>query len=234
MFFLTNWFLLSFICCGDEPIQKIQQKWNELTETSAVVATNTDESSPEKRKNVSTDETPNSDVLTVDKANSNPSKKSHKKTRKNTKGANAQFQEEQKYKNRKNTKPFDPLLGKSLYEICKSRGLSLIKWSYDERRAKKECCSNKLTSEQKEDIFCDMDWPFGDVPRCSGYDAMRNEIYAQYGKVFSSERLQIYFETKSWYEPKEGFGYHWLSQTAKANIAILRERKNKEVECLSE
>ena len=148
--------------------------------------------------------------------------------------ANVQFQEEQKYKKRKNTKPFDPLLGKSLYEICKSRGLSLIKWSYDERRTKKECCSNKLTSEQREDIFCDMDWPFGDVPRCSGYDAMRNEIYAQYGKVFSSERLQIYFETKSWYEPKEGFGYHWLNQTAKANIAILQERKNKEVECLSE
>ena len=80
-----------------------------------------------------------------------------------------------------------------------------------------------------------MDWPFGDVPRCSGYDAMRNEIYAIIWSCFFLQKdFRSILKQKTWYEPKEGFGYHWLNQTAKANIAILRERKNKEVECLSE
>ena len=37
---------------------------------------------------------------------------------------------------------FDPLAGKSLQDICASHGLSLIKWSYEDRQSKSQelCC----------------------------------------------------------------------------------------------
>lgn len=128
----------------------------------------------------------------------------------------------------------DPLEGRTLLEICQSHGLSLIKWSYDERKSKKECCSSKMTKEQKDEIFCDMDWPFGDVPRCSVYDKMQQEIWARYGKIFSSTSQQEYFESQSWYQANEHFQENWLSVTAQNNIKQLQNMSRNKVNCLTE
>ncbi|MBC7451691.1 MAG: YARHG domain-containing protein, partial [Cytophagales bacterium] len=32
-------------------------------------------------------------------------------------------------------------------------------------------------------------------------DLMRNEIYAEYGLIFTSPKWQEYFSTKEWYKP---------------------------------
>ena len=52
----------------------------------------------------------------------------------------------------------------------------------------------------------------------------RNEIYAAYGRQFSSEDLQAYFEEKDWYNgtvPPSQFSEEMLTEVQKANIALI-------------
>ena len=137
----------------------------------------------------------------------------------------------QKDKKEKNTS-FDPLHGKSLYEICASNSLSLIKWSYQERQGKEECCSDKMTEEQKMELLCEMDWPSSDVPSCSSYDTMRNEIYAQYGRRFSTDKWKKYFTKVSWYKPRDDYKDEWLSDIALNNVKLLVQMKKKKQGCM--
>ena len=134
-------------------------------------------------------------------------------------------------KKEKNTS-FDPLRGKSLYEICASNSLSLIKWSYQERQGKEECCSNKMTEEQKMELLCEMDWPSSDIPSCSSYDTMRNEIYAQYGRSFSTEKWKKYFSKISWYKARDDYKDEWLSDVALNNVKLLVQMKKKKQGCM--
>ena len=127
---------------------------------------------------------------------------------------------------------FDPLKGKSLYDICASNSLSLIKWSYQERQSKEECCSDKMTEEQKMELLCEMDWPSSDVPSCSSYDVMRNEIYAQYGRRFSTDKWKTYFTKTSWYKPRDDYKNEWLSDIALNNVKLLAQMKNTKQGCM--
>ena len=131
----------------------------------------------------------------------------------------------------KNTS-FDPLQGKSLYDICASNSLSLIKWSYQERQGKEECCSDKMTEEQKMELLCEMDWPSSDVPSCSSYDTMRNEIYAQYGRRFSTDKWKNYFAKTSWYKPRDDYKDEWLSDIALNNVKLLIQMKKTKQGCM--
>ena len=131
-----------------------------------------------------------------------------------------------------NNTSFDPLQGKSLYDICASNSLSLIKWSYQERQVKEECCSDKMTEEQKMELLCEMDWPSSDVPSCSSYDTMRNEIYAQYGRRFSTDKWKTYFAKISWYKPRDDYKDEWLSDVAQNNIKLLVQMKKTKQGCM--
>ena len=124
---------------------------------------------------------------------------------------------------------FDPLMGKDLFEICNSVSLSLIKWSYDQRQSKAICCSEKMTEDQKSELLCELDWPFSDVPSCSSYDTMRNEIYAQYGRKFSTDKWKKYFSKVSWYKPRDDYQDTWLSDVALDNVKrLVKMKKNKQ------
>ena len=127
---------------------------------------------------------------------------------------------------------FDPLQGKSIYEICSSDGLSLIKWSYQKRQEKRECCSDKMTEEQKMELLCEMDWPSSDIPSCSSYDTMRNEIYAQYGRRFSTDKWKKYFSKTSWYKPRDNYKDEWLNEVALNNVKLLVEMKENKQGCM--
>jgi len=126
----------------------------------------------------------------------------------------------------------DPLQGKSIYEICASNSLSLIKWSYQKRQGKEECCSDKMTEEQKMELLCEMDWPSSDIPSCSSYDTMRNEIYAQYGRRFSTDKWKKYFSKISWYKPRDDYKDEWLSDVALNNVKLLVQMKKKKQGCM--
>lgn len=57
----------------------------------------------------------------------------------------------------------------------------------------------------------------------------RNEIYARHGRMFTSEELQSYFNSKSWYRGTVGassFSENMLSQLEKDNIKLIQEREN--------
>lgn len=57
----------------------------------------------------------------------------------------------------------------------------------------------------------------------------RNEIYARHGRMFSTEELQNYFNSKSWYRgtiSPSSFSESMLSQLEKDNIKLIQEREN--------
>ena len=51
---------------------------------------------------------------------------------------------------------------------------------------------------------------------------VRNEIFARYGRGFYSEALQAHFEKESWYCVDPGFEDARLTQTDRANVALLK------------
>ena len=127
---------------------------------------------------------------------------------------------------------FDPLVGKTLSEICLSDGWSLITWSFADRQSNKNelCCGPDGLSE--DDMECILDWPSSDVPSCSMYDEMRNEIYAQYGRGFKTEKWQKHFGAQNWYQIREDYTDEWLSPVAQANVKSLIEMKTNKVGCM--
>jgi len=129
-------------------------------------------------------------------------------------------------------KGFDPLEGKSLKEICSANGLLLIKWPYDKIQSefKALCCADGgLESDHYQ---CEMDWPFSDVPSCSAYDELRNEIFARYGRSFKTAKWQKQFGATDWYSVRTDFSNDWLSDVANQNVAQLVKNKKEKVSCM--
>jgi hypothetical protein len=50
----------------------------------------------------------------------------------------------------------------------------------------------------------------------------RNEVYARYGRAFKSADLQAHFQASSWYMVVETYTDSQLTETDKANIALIR------------
>ena len=86
---------------------------------------------------------------------------------------------------------------------------------------KKLCCEG--AQPVHDDGICELDWPSSDVPDCSMWDHMRNGIFARYGYVFSGQEWKDVFEKTSWYTPRSDFDAAWLSETAQANVALLKK-----------
>ena len=58
----------------------------------------------------------------------------------------------------------------------------------------------------------------------------RNEIYARYGRMFQDEKLQAYFNEKSWYRPSiepEDFSEDMLNETEKKNCRLIKKYEEK-------
>lgn len=58
-------------------------------------------------------------------------------------------------------------------------------------------------------------------------DVMRNEIFAEYGYKFKSEKWQKYFDKTDWYQAKYDNVDEFLSETDKFNIKVILEIKAK-------
>lgn len=58
-------------------------------------------------------------------------------------------------------------------------------------------------------------------------DIMRNEIFAEYGYVFKSEKWRNYFSVKPWYLPRYDSVDSLLTERDKANIALILKIKEK-------
>ena len=137
-----------------------------------------------------------------------------------------------KDQNIQNTKTFDPLEGRTLKDICSSTGLSLIKWPYAtlQENFTKLCCTTGGLEEGS--MECELDWPFSDVPSCSAYDELRNEIFARYGRAFSGKQWQQTFGSTDWYTVRKDFSNDWLTDVANQNVATLVQLKKDKVACM--
>ncbi|MEL7147748.1 MAG: YARHG domain-containing protein, partial [Bacteroidota bacterium] len=58
-------------------------------------------------------------------------------------------------------------------------------------------------------------------------DIMRNEIFAEYGYKFKTEKWQKYFSKQSWYQPKYDDVNDLLTDIDKANVQFILEMKEK-------
>lgn len=56
-------------------------------------------------------------------------------------------------------------------------------------------------------------------------DIMRNEIFAEYGLIFKTDKWKTYFEAKPWYTPQYEDVDEFLTETDKANIKFILEYK---------
>lgn len=130
-------------------------------------------------------------------------------------------------------KKLDPLEGKSLSEICSSNSLSLIKWSFEELQSNfASLCCKEGGLDPNNSMSCELDWPFSDVPACSEYDLMRNEIYARYGREFKSDKWKKAFGARSWYKIRADYSDDEVSAVAQKNVTHLLKRKKDKVSCM--
>jgi hypothetical protein len=126
----------------------------------------------------------------------------------------------------------DPLAGTSLTEQCNNDELLLIQDGFE---ALSDGGWVKLCCGGPKPVFelgrCEMDWPNSDVPDCSYWDELRNQIYARYGYPFKSKKWRDVFEKTSWYTPREDFSESWLSEHAIANVALLKRHAAEKYIC---
>lgn len=125
----------------------------------------------------------------------------------------------------------DPLARSSLAEICGDSGLALIQFDYETLQADfaGTCCGpGKLTPDEG---LCVMDFPFNDVQECSAYAYIRNSIYARYGYPFEKGQWQEAFGNMPWYQRRDDFQEGWMSDTARKNVAKLKQLEADKVGC---
>ena len=111
-------------------------------------------------------------------------------------------------------------------EICGDACALLTLYSYDElaTSACKIC-------KKYDDTFCEMDFPFNDVPSCDVYDELRNCIFARFGYVFAKPKWQKQFGKAAWYRPDPSFKEAKLPVVVKANVKKLKQLKAKRQGC---
>jgi hypothetical protein len=85
-----------------------------------------------------------------------------------------------------------------------------------------------------DEMACELDWPFSDVPPCSAYDEMRNGIFAFYGRPFEKPEWRALFAKKSWYAADASFTEARLSDIAKKNVAFLKQAASEKRACTAE
>ncbi len=125
----------------------------------------------------------------------------------------------------------DALKGLSRAQLCWTERI-LVKWSYDELQTGfRDLCCTHPEGLGPDGAFCDLDWPFSDVPPCAAYDDMRNGIFAFYGYPFTTDTYRDKYANIDWYVKRDDFDIDWLPQVAKDNVATLKRLKEDEVAC---
>ena len=115
-----------------------------------------------------------------------------------------------------------PLRDKTRAEICTTDALLLIKYPIGQLENTgwtTFCCG---ADPVYDDGRCELDWPSSDVPDCSIWDELRNQVYARHGYPFTSKKWQAWATAQSWYERREDFSEGWLSAAARSNIETLK------------
>ncbi len=127
--------------------------------------------------------------------------------------------------------PPDPLAGRSKAEICRDSSLALIRYDLDtlQRDFAGTCCGGD--GLPADDMECNLDWPFSDVPPCEEWARMRNGIYARYGYPFEGARWRAEFEALPWYQRREDFDPSWMPATARKNVDRLKKNEEQKVAC---
>ena len=111
-------------------------------------------------------------------------------------------------------------------QTCADSCALLTLYAYD------DLVANACTLCKKyDDTFCEMDFPFNDVPACDAYDELRNCIFARFGYAFSKPKWQKRFGALPWYKPDPTFSEAKLPPVAKANIQKMKELKAKRHGC---
>jgi len=111
-------------------------------------------------------------------------------------------------------------------ETCGDACSLLTLYSYDELAA--NACK---ICKKHDKTFCEMDFPFSDVPSCDAYDELRNCIFARFGYVFAKPKWQQQFGKLPWYKPDPAFTEAKLPPVAKANVQKLKDLKAKRQGC---
>jgi formylglycine-generating enzyme required for sulfatase activity len=111
-------------------------------------------------------------------------------------------------------------------ETCGDACALLTLYSYDELVA--NACK---ICKKHDNTFCEMDFPFSDVPTCDAYDELRNCIFARFGYVFAKPKWQQQFGKLPWYKPDPSFTEAKLPPVAKANVQKLKDLKAKRQGC---
>ncbi len=76
------------------------------------------------------------------------------------------------------------------------------------------------------DIIGTFSYDITKYPCADELDLMRNEIFADYGYIFKSEKWEKYFKDKSWYNPRFDNVDDKLSELEKENIDFILNFKN--------
>ncbi len=99
-------------------------------------------------------------------------------------------------------------------DVCASPCLLLKTTSYDS--AGKEYCAR---CGKTNAAACDGSWP--SKITCEDSDALRNCIYASYGRPFTTKKWQEQFGKLGWYKPDPSYADTRLAPVASANIKML-------------
>ena len=126
--------------------------------------------------------------------------------------------------------PPDPFAGKTTAQFCADDSLVLVKWDFDQaqRDFHRLCCGKDGLGD---DLRCELDWPFSDVPSCTAWASLRNGIYARYGYPFTKAEWQKTYAATPWYERREDFEASWLPAVAAANVEKLKQLEKDHVGC---
>jgi len=57
--------------------------------------------------------------------------------------------------------------------------------------------------------------------------ALRNEIYARHGRIFTTPEMKQIFESAPWYKPRTDFKESDLNEMEKKNVEIISEYEKK-------
>lgn len=74
-------------------------------------------------------------------------------------------------------------------------------------------------------MFCELDYPFSDVPDCKAWDHMRNGIYARFGYPFKKKKWRELFQKYAWYRPDPKFDFAKLPAAAQRNAQLFKKYK---------
>jgi hypothetical protein len=109
---------------------------------------------------------------------------------------------------------------------CESVCTLLLHYSYDE--LEEHAC--EICRPVTED-FCQVDFPFNDVPECAAWDELRNCIYARHGRPFKAPEWRKAFEGQPWYQVDAKYTDDRLSPVERANVRRLIELKKERHGC---